>query len=822
MPKSSTFIKALWSALVALWITAAFEVMKHVLYARVSMSESHIATIIFCALFVFVLSLLSSQSRRTQLKQLHDEQSNFETVVEHLPGLTCIIGTDKKIVRWNSRFQNVLGYSARELSRMVARETIAEDYRELVPQQMGVAWEKGYADMEAAWLTKDGKRIPCYLTGVKILVENRPCILSVGIDLSIRKRAEEALRKSEESYRRLVANLPDVTWTTDQTGRTTYMSPNVEAMFGYTAEEFCQGGGEFWFSRIHPADLEHVQQAFQTLFDGNNAFNVEYRIQRKDGRWMWAHDRAIRTHEENGVVFADGVFSDVTERKQAEEALRKSEELYRRLLTNLPDVTWTCDIEGRTIYLSPNVEAVFGYSSQEIFQWDAEAWRRHVHPEDVERFSRCYRALFSENRTFDMEYRVLHRDGRWIWVLNRALRTHRQDGTLFADGVISDITERKQAERAASQLASIVDSSSDAIIGKSADGTIVSWNPAAEEIFGYSVQEAKGKHISMLIPAERMHEMPDILGKVARGEPVDRFDSVCLRKDGSRFDVSLAVSPIKDKTGTVLGICTIVLDISLRKQAEREMLRAKEAAEEAARAKTEFLANISHELRTPMNGILGMTELALDTELDAEQREYLLSVQSSGNALLRLISDLLDFSKTDSGRLQLELTPFNLPETIRQITRPLFFQAQQVGLEISCLVDPAIPEAVLGDPRRLRQVLVNLVGNAIKFTQQGTIAIRARIGSCAGREIEVLFSVRDTGIGIPLEKQAAIFEPFTQNDGTSTRKYGGTGLGLTISSRLVELMGGKLLVDSSPGQGSTFSFSLKFELADRPVLVIQR
>ncbi len=822
MPKSSTFIKALWSALVALWITAAFEVMKHVLYARVSMSESHIATIIFCALFVFVLSLLSSQSRRTQLKQLHDEQSNFETVVEHLPGLTCIIGTDKKIVRWNSRFQNVLGYSARELSRMVARETIAEDYRELVPQQMGVAWEKGYADMEAAWLTKDGKRIPCYLTGVKILVENRPCILSVGIDLSIRKRAEEALRKSEESYRRLVANLPDVTWTTDQTGRTTYMSPNVEAMFGYTAEEFCQGGGEFWFSRIHPADLEHVQQAFQALFDGNNGFNVEYRIQRKDGRWMWAHDRAIRTHEENGVVFADGVFSNVTERKQAEEALRKSEELYRRLLTNLPDVTWTCDIEGRTIYLSPNVEAVFGYSSQEIFQWDAEAWRRHVHPEDVERFSRCYRALFSENRTFDMEYRVLHRDGRWIWVLNRALRTHRQDGTLFADGVISDITERKQAERAASQLASIVDSSSDAIIGKSADGTIVSWNPAAVGIFGYSVQEAKGKHISMLIPAERMHEMPDILGKVARGEPVDRFDSVCLRKDGSRFDVSLAVSPIKDKTGTVLGICTIVLDISLRKQAEREMLRAKEAAEEAARAKTEFLANISHELRTPMNGILGMTELALDTELDAEQREYLLSVQSSGNALLRLISDLLDFSKADSGRLQLELTPFNLPETIRQITRPLFFQAQQVGLEISCLVDPAIPEAVLGDPRRLRQVLVNLVGNAIKFTQQGTIAIRARIGSCAGREIEVLFSVRDTGIGIPLEKQAAIFEPFTQNDGTSTRKYGGTGLGLTISSRLVELMGGKLLVDSSPGQGSTFSFSLKFELADRPVLVIQR
>lgn len=691
MPMPSTLAKALWSALLALLITAAFEVMKLVLFPRLSMRESHVATIIFCAFFVFILSLLISHSQRTHLKRLHDEKANFETLIEHLPGLACVVGTNTKLVRWNSRFQTTLGYSAQELSGMLAPRTIAEDYRKLVPQQMGTAWVTGHADMEAAWLTKSGKRIPCYLTGVRILMENRPCILSVGIDIS--------------------------------------------------------------------------------------------------------------------------------ERKQAEEALRKNEELYRRLLTNLPDVTWTCDINGRTNYLSANVEDVFGFSAREIRQWDAAAWRQHVHPDDVRHFSESYRALFSENRTFDLEYRVQHKDGRWIWVLNRALRTHRQDGVLFADGVISDITERKRAEEAGSQLAAIVDSSSDAIIGKTADGTIVSWNPAAATIFGYTVDEAKGKHISMLIPPERMHEMPDVLGKIARGERVERFDSVCRRKDGSRFDVSLGVFPIMDKSGTVLGISTIANDISLRKRAEQELLRAKEAAEGAARAKTEFLANISHELRTPMNGILGMTELALDTHLDAEQREYLLAVQSSGNALLRLISDLLDFSKTDSGGLQLESTAFNFSETVRQTIRPLFFQAQQVGLEISCQIDPTIPEAVMGDPGRLRQVLVNLVGNAIKFTQEGTIAVRARSSPCIGREIAVLFTVRDTGIGIPPEKQAAIFEPFTQGNGGSTRKYGGTGLGLAISSRLVELMGGKLCVDSSPGKGSIFSFTLKFEPADRPVLV---
>jgi len=325
----------------------------------------------------------------------------------------------------------------------------------------------------------------------------------------------------------------------------------------------------------------------------------------------------------------------------------------------------------------------------------------------------------------------------------------------------------------------------------------------------------------MLIPPERMHEMPDVMSKIGRGKNVERFDSVCLRKDGSRFDASLAVSPIMDKTGTVLGISTIANDISLRKRAERELLRAKEAAEEAARAKTEFLAHISQQLRTPINGILGMTELALDTQLDAEQREYLLTAQSSGNALLRLISDLLDFSKTESGGLQLELTPFNLPETVRQTLRPLFFQAQQVGLETLCQVDSNLPDTVIGDPGRLRQVLVNLVGNAIKFPQQGTVAIRARNGSCTGSTVEVLFTVRDTGIGIPIEKQTAMLEPFTQNDGTAVRKHGSTGSGLAISSRLVELMGGKLLVDSSPGHGSTFSFALKFETADRTALAVQ-
>ncbi|MGO9303230.1 MAG: PAS domain S-box protein [Candidatus Korobacteraceae bacterium] len=1013
---------------------------------------------------MFLMGLASLLRRESDLQSFGAAKLNFENLMEHVPGLACIVDSNKKLVRWNSRLQDVLGYSAAELREMPAVQGLAEDYRDLVPAVMGQAWETGHAAMEAAWLSKSGVRIPCYMTGVRILVGNQPCILSVGIDISDKKRAEDALRQSEEQYRRLLTNLPDVAWTSNLNGEITYVSPNVQDIFGRTPQQVCDGGTAALIQRIHPDDRESVEVNYRKLFEENEVFDVEYRLQRRDGEWRWVHDRAIRTHQQNGVLFADGVLSDITERKQAEEDLRKGQEQYRRLLTNLPDVTWTMDAERRFTYISPNVQNVFGFTPAEAFAAGPELRLSHIYPDDLNAVEDNYRALFLEGRTFDLEYRMLRKDGRWIWVRNRALRTFQQDGKLFADGMLSDVTERKQAERIDSQLASIVMSSGDAIIGGTADGTIVSWNPAAEQMygypagevigkhvsmlvppermyempevfgkvargeqiqrfetvrvrkdgtwfdvsltisvikdrngrvlgistiahdislrkqaeenlrkseeqyrrllgnlpdvtwtaslkgdvsylssnveqvigytsqefleqgsqlwfalihpddrarvqekrralfetgetfdiecraqhkdgrwiwvrdralrtfsqdgklfadgilsditqrkaaettnsqlasivnssrgaiigktsdgtivswnpaaqkmFGYSTNEAIGKHISMLIPPERLHEMPDILGRIAHGEQVERFDSVCLRKDGSRVDVSLAISPITDGRGTVLGISTIANDISLRKRAEQELMRAKEAAEAAARAKTQFLANISHELRTPMNGILGMAELALDTQLDAEQRESLLVIQSSGSALLRLIDDLLDFTRTESGTLALDSIAFNLHETVRQTLRPLHFQAQQVGLGFQCQIDSQLPDMVLGDPQRLRQVLVNVVGNAIKFTQQGKVVLHVSCNSLNAGRAEVLFKISDTGIGVPPEKHAAIFEGFTQSDGSSTRKYGGTGLGLAISSHLVELMNGKIWVESRLGQGSTFCFTIQLPVSE--------
>jgi PAS domain S-box-containing protein len=376
--------------------------------------------------------------------------------------------------------------------------------------------------------------------------------------------------------------------------------------------------------------------------------------------------------------------------------------------------------------------------------------------------------------------------------------------------VARDITERKRSDEARARLAAIVESSGDAIASTDLGGILTSWNAGAEKLFGYTQQEALGQHFRMLLPADRQDQAQMTIEAMRGGSKVFNIEREGVRKDGSRVPVSLTASPIRNEQGEVIGVSSISRDITERLRWAAELQLAKDAADAANRAKGDFLANMSHEIRTPMNAILGMTELALDSQLTPEQRDYLVTVHDAATSLLALLNDILDFSKIEAGKLQLEETDFSLRDLVADSMRVLGLRAHRKGLELASDVRREVPDLVVGDPTRLRQVLVNLVGNAIKFTEHGEVVVRVARQEQSDGGVVLHFAVADTGIGIPRGKQEAIFESFVQADSSTTRKYGGTGLGLTISAQLISMMGGRIWVESEPGLGSTFHFTAGF------------
>ncbi|HAH86064.1 MAG TPA: diguanylate cyclase [Armatimonadetes bacterium] len=378
--------------------------------------------------------------------------------------------------------------------------------------------------------------------------------------------------------------------------------------------------------------------------------------------------------------------------------------------------------------------------------------------------------------------------------------------------VIGRAISQQSAEETMQLSAKVFDNAMEGILIADTSLNIISVNKAFTTITGYSSEEVIGNNPRMWqswrLDFHAYDEMWNCVQEVGKWEG----EISVLRKSGEIYPAWLTITAAKDDAGRTTNYIGFLSDITERKQAETDLQQAKDAAEAASRAKSEFLANMSHEIRTPMNGIIGMTELALGTELDPEQREYLVMVKESADALLAVINDILDFSKIEARKMELDIVKFSLRDNLDGALRVMAIRAHSKGLELASHIGPDIPDNLYGDPIRLRQIVMNLIGNAIKFTDHGEIILRAEEESYSPGWTVLKFTVSDTGIGIPEESRERIFEVFAQADGSTSRRYGGTGLGLAISAQLVEMMGGEIWVESQVGRGSAFHFTARFEL----------
>jgi PAS domain S-box-containing protein len=438
-----------------------------------------------------------------------------------------------------------------------------------------------------------------------------------------------------------------------------------------------------------------------------------------------------------------------------------------------------------------------------------------VHPEDLDRFRAATRdALTGRTPLFQIQHRMRHADGRWVWLETYGNVTQRDaDGTAVRmTGTHADITDRKQLARALSNtlrtLSALLETLPLPVIIRDTDRHVTLVNAAWEKMLGIPRNEIIGKQIeeySKRVLSEN-HRQSDEEVMVAKRAL--RYETIVHGIDGAHYDVIVAKTPLIAEDGSVTGVAAIVTDISEQKRTAEVLERARLSAEAAVQAKSRFLANMSHELRTPLNGVVGMASLLENTTLDAKQRRFVRTLKTSAEALVTLINDVLDLSKAEAGKLSLAHGSLDLRRELEQVVGLFGARAHDKNIEIAAHVPRGVPPSIQGDAVRLRQILGNLVNNAVKFTERGAVLLAVEVIASDEANTLLEFSVTDTGVGIVREEQQRIFEAFEQADGSVTRKFGGTGLGLAISRQLVELMGGAMRVESEPGQGSRFSFRI--------------
>ena len=758
----------------------------------------------------------------------HEGPQLPEAILKEVREISWTAGSDGSLQWIHPAAKNLYGRTAEELianSALWSEAVHPEDRSWVIPQFMdflqngeeGVCLEREYRVIDVRQKThlvheqvhcsrpSDGDLV---VVGMTHMQKPRR-----GLDPAF----DTALRDAEAVYHSLVESLPLSVLRKDARGRIQYANAQACDQLGLKVSELI-GKTDF---DLFPADLakRYMTDDQRVMQSGELYHNVE-RHQIGNEKSIHAEVWKAPVHSAAGeVVGIQVMFWDVSDQKDAEHQIEFEKFLLATLLETVPDSVYFKDSDSRFIRLSQSCASKFGLADP----------RDALGKSDADFFSleHSRKALADERRIMETGQAILadieHEtfgDGSEMWCSTTKVPLKDKKGNVIGTfGISRDVTRQKQAEQGLARerdlLKTIIDNVPDLIYVKDRAGRFVTANAALLRLLKLdNPSELVGKNDYDFSPPELAcnYVADDQIVMRTREALLDREES---HKAKSGDDIWLLTTkvPLVDEKGNVNGVVGIGHDITARKRAEREILNAKELADRANRAKSDFLANMSHEIRTPMNAIIGMTELVLDTDLDDYQRKYLSMVEESGEALLGVINDVLDFSKIEAGKLELEERVFDLRESLGDTLGSFALRAHGKNLELAFRVDPHVPRFVVGDAGRLRQVMNNLIGNAVKFTHAGEVLVHVSDLPATQGEVRLEISVRDTGIGIPEEKHNAIFGEFEQADTSTTRRYGGTGLGLSISSRLVRLMGGEIQVSSELNQGSNFHFQLSLKRA---------
>jgi PAS domain S-box-containing protein len=664
-------------------------------------------------------------------------------------------------------------------------------------------------------LVKLGKELNCWFKAsvTPVIIDGNMNVIISIMDITDSKNKEIEIRKSRDFCVNVINHLPGAVWSTDLHGECDSINKGYLDFTGLKIEKLL---GHGWQEILHAEDKGNFLKKFLDAFEKQEDFEDMVRIRRNDGQYRWCRSRGCPYYDLEGK-FAGyvGTIHDETEKRLSEEKLKK----YQLLSQHARDIILFVSPNGEIVEVNDAAVMAYGYTQEELLSLSVFNLRNN---DDIvsQHLEIAIRGITFES----IHYR---KDGTYFPVEVSSQSTNIEGKTMLLS-IIRDITERKEAEQevieSQQRYYSLFMNMNNAIayhklIFDGYDNLIdfeyIQVNKAYEQYFGHSKEELLGRRFTDIYPALKYNLDSNHffnVGLTGKSEYREEFFSAA----NSRWYSVATYSPEK------YCFATIFTDIHDRKNAELEIIKAKEEAETANRAKSEFLANMSHEIRTPLNGMLGMIDLTMMTELNRDQRENLSTAKTCADSLLNIINDILDFSKLEAGKLSIQHIDFDIKQLIDETLKLHAIKASDKGLELDYQLSSIIPQYLKGDPNRLNQILNNLISNAIKFTDYGEVHVAVKKKSAEEGFIELVFIVTDTGVGIGEDEKTKLFKSFSQLDSTITKKHGGTGLGLVISKQLVEMMGGRIWIESEKGRGSKFYFTVKFEIGEGDQLISKR